>query len=378
MHVRDETIEFATALLDLVHGASTTTSYKYALLMALIEISAENEIGEASLPITTRQIAARTLELYWPQARAFHEDVHLAQLGGSKRSIVDHIASYRRSLVPQPSSAQLAQRQDPPGYAKLLDEVEWLMIRNPIPVLQRLGRESLPLLYEPRWSSKQSEGPVRAYQARRASDFDNRVTLLPGVAAKLALLGPLFLPLIRTEWTRFVAHRNRHRIADARLESFLFEPDREQFGRGLGQDLLELQANRCFYCQEPASQRIEVDHFLAWSRCGASAIDNLVVAHDACNNNKSDLLVAARHLDRWIDRLDTRRADLCEIAERRHWYAEPGRIGSLIRANYAAVSPRTMLWLSRDRWVSAADEPLDHSRLALTQLLGGLAAATSG
>jgi hypothetical protein len=43
---RDETIDFATALLDLVHRASTTTSYKYALLMALIEIASESEIGE--------------------------------------------------------------------------------------------------------------------------------------------------------------------------------------------------------------------------------------------------------------------------------------------------------------------------------------------
>jgi 5-methylcytosine-specific restriction endonuclease McrA len=378
MSVRDETIEFATALLDLVHGASTTTTYKYALLMALIEISAESEIGEASLTITTRQIASRTLELYWPQARAFHEDAHLSQLGGSKQSIVDHIASYRRSLVPQPSSAQLAQRRDPAGYAQLLDEVEWLMIRNPIPLLQRLGRELLPLLYEPHWSSKLSEGPVRAYQAGSFHDFDNRVILLPGVAAKLAVLAPLFLPLIRTEWTRFVAHRNRHRIVDSRLENFLFEPDREQFGRALGKDLLELQAHRCFYCQEPAHQRIEVDHFLAWSRCGASAIDNLVVAHDACNNNKSDLLVAARHLDRWVARLDTRCADLCEIAERRHWYAEPRRISGLIRANYATLSPKAMLWLSRDCWVPAADESLEQSRLALTEVLDGLAAGTSG
>jgi hypothetical protein len=376
MSARDATIDFATALPDLVHRASTTTSYKYALLMALIELAAESEVGEASLTITTRQIATRTLELYWPQARAFHDDLHLSQLRGGKRSIVDLIADYQRGLGSPSSSPQLARRRDPAGFSALLDEVEWLMIRNPIPLLQRLGRESLQLLYEPRWAAEPSKGPVRAYQAGRASEFDNRVILLPGVAAKLAVLGPLFLPLIRTEWTRFVARRNHDRIDEARLEDFLFEPDREQLGRALRKDLLALQEHRCFYCQEPAQERSEVDHFLAWSRCGASAIDNLVVAHGTCNNNKSDLLVAARHLDRWIDRLDSRRAELCEIAERRHWYAEPSRVGGLIRASYATLSPKAMLWLSRECWVVAADEPLDHSRLALAQVLEGLAVAT--
>lgn len=373
MSTRDETIDFATALLDLVHRASTTTSYKYALLMALIELAAESEAGDGSLTITTRQIAIRTLELYWPQARVFHDERHLSQLGGDKRSLVDHIAAYQRGFDPPVSSPQLAARRDQAGYKQLLDEVEWLMIRNPIPRLQRLGRESVALLYEPR--AEPSEGSVRAYQAGRSRTFDNRVILLPGVAAKLTVLARLFLPLIRTEWTRFVARRNLHLSDEGRLEDFLFEPNREQLGQALREDLLALQEHRCFYCRETANEPTDVDHFLAWSRCGASAIDNLVVAHATCNNNKSDLLVAARHLDRWIDRLDSRRDDLRDIAERRHWYADPHRIGGLIRANYAAVSPKAMLWLSRERWVVAAEEPLDRSRLALTQVLAGLPAA---
>jgi hypothetical protein len=150
----------------------------------------------------------RTLELYWPQARAFHGEQHLSQLRGGKRAIVDLIANYQRGFDPPVSSPQLARRRDETGYVRLLDDVEWLMIRNPIPLLQRLGRESMHLLYEPSWTVEPSKGPVRAYQAGRPSTFDNRVILLPGVAAKLAVLAPLFLPLIRTEWTRFVARRN--------------------------------------------------------------------------------------------------------------------------------------------------------------------------
>jgi hypothetical protein len=369
---RDETIEFATELLELVHSASTTTSYKYALLMALIEMAAESEPGDGSLVITTRQIAMRTLELYWPQARAFHGDRRLSQLCGRGRSIVDHIAAWQAGLGEQLGSPQLARRRDTAGFEALLDEIEWLMIRHPIPLLQRIGGRSLDLLYEPSWVAELARGPVRAYQAGRASEFDNRVVLLPGVGVKLATLAPLFLPLIRREWTRFVARANQQLSDEARIEDFLFEPDREQLGRALRRELSAMQERRCFYCREPLGNRVDIDHFLAWSRCGASAIDNLVAAHPTCNNDKSDLLVASPHLDRWIDRLDHGRDDLHDIAERHNWYAEPARIGALVRANYAHLGPKTPLWVAHERWVAAADEPLDPSRLALARVLGQL------
>jgi hypothetical protein len=376
---RDDTITFATQLLELVHGARTTTSYKYALLVALIELAVENHGGLGEGTITTRQIATRVLELYWPQARPYREqDARcLRQLPGNKRSIVDHVAAFR-AAVGDAGTPQLARLRDRAGYEALVDEVEWLMIRNPIPLLQRLGKRSLDLLYEPPWSVEPPKGPVRAYQRALAGgedpdgEFDNRIQFLPGVGARLARLAPLFLPLIRSEWTRFVARRNRPDSDEAQLEEFLFAPERRLLARGLRADLARLQDRRCFYCKRTLSGAAELDHFLAWSRCGASAIDNLVVAHAGCNGDKSDLLVAASHLDRWIARLDRRRDDLREIAERRRWYAEPRRIAALVRASYTQLGDGTPLWVAVERWEPAAAKTLEPSRRALTKVLRGL------
>ncbi|PRP97551.1 HNH endonuclease [Enhygromyxa salina] len=371
----DDTIAFATQLLELVHRADTTTSYKYALLIALTELAVEGHGRAGKGELTTRQLATRVLELYWPQARAFHGGEHLRQLGGRGKSIVDHIAEFRASLDGGASSPQLAARRDRSGYERLLDRLEWLLIRNPIPRLQRLGKQPLDLLYDSlSWPEEPPKRPITAYQRALADgddelrEFDNRITLHEGVGAKLATLAPLLLPLVRREWTRFVARRNLARCKEAQLEDFLFAPSREQLGK-LRPGLTRLQDRRCFYCDEALTARSEVDHFLAWSRCGASAIDNLVIAHSACNGDKSDLLVARHHLDRWIDRLDRRRDDLRELAERRHWYAEPGRIGALVRASYDGLGQTTPLWVARETWIPAGAERLAPTRRALTRVL---------
>ncbi|HLT38641.1 MAG TPA: HNH endonuclease [Enhygromyxa sp.] len=366
------TIAFAAQLLELVHHAETTASYKYALLTALIELAVERHgAGVEVDTLTTRELASRVLELYWPQARRFHGRERLRQIGARGRSLVDRIAEFRESLdAADSSSPQLAARRSPAEYRRLLDEVEWIVIRNPLPRLQRIGNRELELLYEPDWQLDPPQAPVRRYQRQRDAnrEFDNRVRLLPGVAAKLAVLAPLFLPLIRHEWTEFVARRNKQLSPEARLEEFLFVPGREQL-RALRPDLARLQAQRCFYCGAALRGTSDVDHFLAWSRCGASAIENLVVAHPGCNNDKSDHLVAARHLDAWIDRLDSRGDDLQGIAEARHWYAEPSRIGALVRGSYLDLAARTPLWAERGRWVNAGDEPLKRSTRALARVL---------
>lgn len=367
----DGTIAFAAQLLELVHHGETTASYKYALLTALIELSAERHgAGGEVDTLTTRELATRMLELYWPQARPFHGRERLRQLGARGRSLIDRIAEFRDSLGTSASSPQLAAHRSPAAHARLLDDVEWIVIRYPLPRLQRIGNRELALLYEPDWKLDPPAGPVRRHQrgADEAREFDNRVRLLPGVATRLAVLAPLFLPLIRREWTSFVARRNQQLSPEARLEEFLFVPDRESL-RELRPELARLQAQRCFYCGDSLGKSSDVDHFLAWSRCGASAIENLVVAHPGCNNDKSDHLVAARHLEAWVARLDSRRDDLQGIAEARRWYAEPARIGALVRGSYLELPARTPLWSERGRWVDACDEPLRLHTRALAKLL---------
>jgi HNH endonuclease len=58
----------------------------------------------------------------------------------------------------------------------------------------------------------------------------------------------------------------------------------------------------CLHCQKPLSKQTQVDHFVPWSGFPADLGDNFVLAHDKCNNAKSDFLAAENHLAAWIER----------------------------------------------------------------------------
>jgi hypothetical protein len=52
--------------------------------------------------------------------------------------------------------------------------------------------------------------------------------------------------------------------------------------------LIDLQAGLCFYCGDRLGDtRIEVDHFIPWSRYAADLGHNLVLADIKCNNRKA-------------------------------------------------------------------------------------------
>lgn len=69
----DEGIAFAQKLMTLLEQGSFSTSYKYALLLALIDCCAEyaGDDGLAPTSVTTRQIAEKVLALYWQQSAPF-------------------------------------------------------------------------------------------------------------------------------------------------------------------------------------------------------------------------------------------------------------------------------------------------------------------
>lgn len=360
----DAPIALAARLMDLLHGASTTTTYKYALLLALIDLCQEN-VGRRDGPtgsVTTRQIAERVVELYWPQTK---EHVRagrvLRQLSGPKRSIPDLVAEHRARAPRLATTPHRARLTDPAAFEDLIDEVEWVLIRYPIPLLQRLGGEDLKVLYSIGWREDPARGPVRQYQAALrdgrapAEGFDNLLRFYPHVEVQLAALSGLLRPLIRREWTRFVAQCNGDDLED--LEVFLFEPEREDLS-ACRAPLIELQSGRCFYCAERLNTAVDVDHFLPWSRCGDDGLHNLVVTHSRCNNQKSDHLAASEHLSAWRERLRKRNGDLFEIARRTETPFDADRSVRLARSMYGAVPAGAPLWRRGDEF-----EHADRARL---------------
>ena len=101
---------------------------------------------------------------------------------------------------------------------------------------------------------------------------------------------------------RFVQKLNVNELGNlTNLGSFLFGRERNvlEAYRPL---LLDVQAGLCFYCGKDLQHRMEVDHFVPWSRYPTDLGHNFVLSHPACNNAKSDHLAAEGHLAAWIER----------------------------------------------------------------------------
>lgn len=266
--------------------------------------------------------------------------------------------------------------QQPTQVADLEQDVVSTVIRYPIPLLQKLGSGGRAVehrfIYDYGWA----DGVTSA--ATRRSDFDDRMHLVADAGAHLVALAGLLRPLIQRDWLDFVARRNDADVEELRLQQFLFGSDRIGL-RALVEPLLELQHGTCFYCDRPAHGGWEVDHFLPWSRWPDNTLDNLVLAHERCNNDKRAALAGLDHVARWWRRFEpggrtsTGLDDIAMVTNRsRRTRATQGAA----RALYLRQPEGTMLWVARPGQI----ERLDRGRVrAVLHTAGfGLAAEESG
>lgn len=356
-------IELAERLVALLEDGSFTSTYKFAVLVAVLDLCHEKTGAEGGPPDTlwTREVAEKVIDLYWPQATAYlHAPSRgvLKQNSGGQAKIVSDIASFRESLRDDPLAPLSRARQlDPRGWGRLVHEVEWKLIEMPLPKLQRLGNLEDRFLYELSFGDTDGVRPtrssVRAYQEGRHSDFDNRLRLRAGVGEALVRLHGLLRPMIVKKWAGKVADFNELEVA--KLEQFLFGIDRVSLDPVRG-PLAELHEHRCFYCQGRLTDRVEIDHFVPWSRHPENAVENLVPAHDKCNNAKRDFLAASAHVRPWRDRMVGRRADLADLARDAGFDSAAERVLGIARGIYLRLGPTAPLWIRRDELAPRGDE----------------------
>ncbi|WP_375768833.1 HNH endonuclease [Archangium gephyra] len=342
-----DAIALAEKVLTLLAEGSFSATYKYALFIALLDLCLEQTSKRGAPPsvLTTRQLAEKTIELYWPHAIPFEGQAVLRQGGthqGSQAEILRAIAGFRGRHAG--SSTELifrARSRDEKGFEALVRLVEWKLIEMPIPRLQVLGGEEERFLYEYAWTRDIQRSEVSAYQRRERSTFDNRLLLRPRVAQWFVQLNGVLRPLIQREWARMVAAMNG--LPELRLEEFLFGASRISL-EAVRSPLRELQSGRCFYCDGQLGERSEVDHFIPWSRHPDNGLDNLVVAHDRCNNAKRDFLAAAEHVERWAQRSRSLAGDLEDISQQRDWARDARKTLGVARAMYVRLPEDARLW----------------------------------
>jgi 5-methylcytosine-specific restriction endonuclease McrA len=357
-------IYLAEKIVQLLDRGGFSATYKYAVLIALIDLCLERTTATGMPPqtVTTEQVAEKVIELYWLQCAPYdseHGVLHQSRGGAEKPVlIVRHILEFRATVDPaHERSLSLPQARAKAGadrYKELVRAVEWQLIHMPLPRLQRIGRQEERFLYEYAFTEKTTKGVVSRYQ-QTGLGFNNKLEFMPGVSAALLALNGVLRPLVFRQWTTMVASMNG--IEQSQLEDFLFGAERISL-EPVRSGLLDIQGGSCFYCDKPMLAACDIDHFIPWSRHADNSIDNLVAAHGKCNGKKSNYLAAAEHVEKWGLRSQRHAADLAQIAREKTWESQPARTFSVARAIYGMLPDDARLWRAGGVFV-----PIDRSKI---------------
>lgn len=274
-----EQVRFLRTIQRLLEETRTTSTYKFALLLALADLSVERGADSgAALPLKTRWVAAKFAAYYWQQTLPFEtaSGLHvLRQNTDREPRVLKYLAQARK---------QGASLTDVLGDARLLKRIQRAVCEMPLPRLQRIGKTSFEFLYgEP--------------------EDSEHVELRPGAAFCFRRFHGLIRDLVQGAWVRFVRELNAECLgARVDLAEFLFGSRRSDLAAAR-RALEEVEGSRCFYCRrEIPPVRLHLDHFVPRSRYPVDLGHNLVLSDRACNSLKADRLPAIPHLRRWVDR----------------------------------------------------------------------------
>lgn len=349
-------IAFAEKLLALLDQGAFTSTYKYAVLLGLLDVCMERSTHTGAAPesITTRQLARKVLELYWSHSVAYDPgaEVVLRQNqparggAGGQAEIIQAILRFRARHAPDPS-APLARAEAHAlrPFAALTRHIEWKLVEMPLPRLQWMGAAEDRFIYQIEWDKR-----IRKREFDDEAAFSNVLRFVGRASEYLVQLAGLLRPLIQRQWAMMVARYNQAIIPDARLEQFLFGAERIDLGP-VRAPLRELHDNRCFYCGRAIRGPAHVDHFIPWARCPDNGIENLVIADERCNSGKSDHLAAPVHVDAWAANLRDRGDALARIAADSQWERHPERSLGVARAIYLRLPDDAMLWQATRQFV---------------------------
>ena len=358
--VEAEAFAVVERVIQLLDEGSFTATYKYAVLLGLINVCLQQADRHGAPPqsITTRQLAEAVISLYWPQTRPWaRAGVDILRQNSSvdtevgAGTIAGMILAFRHEiegLSGQTIPLVRAEMLGPLGWRKLVHKVEAKLIEMPLPKLQRIAKVNTEWLYTIRFDDgdhRPSVRALRAYQTGLLSDFDNGIYLKPGVGEAFVRLAAVLRPFIEHKWTAKVAQLNK--LDERVLPEFLFGQERENL-EPVRRPLVELQRGRCFYCDGPlAKGEVHVDHFLPWARLPENGLANLVAADGQCNGSKRDYLAHPPLVMRWRERMERNAAELAAISREQKWELATDRALGAARALYLPLPSEYRLWSGR-------------------------------
>ncbi|MDQ3096252.1 MAG: hypothetical protein M3Q82_09940, partial [Actinomycetota bacterium] len=222
----DGGLRFAERVLSLIDSGRKSATYKLVTLLALIDVVAESSDPREGPPqvVSGVQVAERVIELYWPQTVAFRprsDGTPVALRQSPQNDIPAKLFAWRTARqLPASASLGSAGATDPDGWERLKRDLTVVVIRMPIPKLQRFGDGATAVedrfIYDFSWRDEEPVGRVLA------ADFDDRLWLRTGVGEWLVRLAPLLRPAIQAKWAQLVARQNTDLVDTYQLHEFLF------------------------------------------------------------------------------------------------------------------------------------------------------------
>ncbi len=275
-------VQFLVQLQRLLTEGQFVATYKFALLMALADLSVEKgRDDDSELKLVTRELAVKMIRYYWRQCTPYPvgELKVFRQNTGTQAGMIRLVREAQEEF----QGSLLGLTRDSSRWNTLVKEVDSIVRNMPLWKLQTVGTERLNFLYD-------------------NLDSGTSITLKPGIAACFRKFYGLVSELVKGAWLRYIRQFNQEMLGSVvDLQEFLFGSDRADLGL-VAPILNDFQSGRCFYCEGPLRQGVaHVDHFVPWSRYPVDLGHNFVLAHDSCNSNKSDRLAAADHLAKWSE-----------------------------------------------------------------------------
>lgn len=288
MPTADFQINFLRNIQWLLESSSYTSTYKFALLMAMTNLCIESGIDDDREHIINyQQLAEQFIHLYWNQTLPFSDK----------------------------NSDSVLKQSNTTGQAKVINSILKLQqdIRTTSLIVARI--------HEVPWQStlKEVARTIKAYPSRYLQNAENKqsreflfvydpkansITLKRGIAYCFARFSKIVHKLCQQYWTEFV-RKNRHNQIyfsdDVDLQQFLFHQSRQSL-KLLIPVLLDIQDGQCFYCQQSLTSNLEVDHFIPWSKYPIDTTHNFVLTDHKCNNSKRDYLAEEIYYEKWLIR----------------------------------------------------------------------------
>lgn len=280
-------LEFLRYLQRLLEEGEFVATYKFALLMALADLSVEKGTDTASpLSLTSEEIAEKFIQYYWPQSRPYVPSGReikartLWQNTGRQARVVSLV----RETSEKYGNKLTSVAGDEKTIKSLTRRVASTVKTMPLWKLQVIGGTETHFLYE-----NVGKG--------------DHIEMKPGIAFCFRRFHAFVQRMAQNAWIEFIRRckQNQQLLGEGvDLGEFLFGSQRATLDvyRPLLQDL---QGDLCFYCCQRIRES-EVDHFIPWSRYSTDLGHNFVLACSRCNRYKRDILPARQHLDRWIGR----------------------------------------------------------------------------